>query len=265
MDITAWRRTFRREQRLRRRVRRAAWRLKQAETEYTWAIATAKDEGLSVRKIAEEAGKSPSRVQQISNDADRDALDAAMAELRLSGWSAPEDPDGSDDEELHGRDLVGERLADEARWLLLCAAWVEHHDQKKWPPVVDLRPDADEPHSYNVVLYLPRIAAVMRRIAYDVDELARARTVQELDQAAIADDHRAERRRRLAEGELTFAEFHRRIRAGEVTSRYVAWRGSPRRMSEAELWRAYQHDLAERGHPDADPWGFNPFERHHRF
>ncbi len=34
-------------------------------------------------------------------------------------------------------------------------------------------------------------------------------------------------------------------------------------MSEAELGRAYQHEPAERGHEDADPRGFNPFERYH--
>ncbi|MEV5012723.1 hypothetical protein AB0K74_44110 [Streptomyces sp. NPDC056159] len=30
-------------------------------------------------------------------------LEAVLAEVRAAGWPAPEDPDGSDDEELPGR------------------------------------------------------------------------------------------------------------------------------------------------------------------
>ncbi|WP_306368476.1 hypothetical protein [Nocardiopsis sp. CC223A] len=103
---------------------------------------------------------------------------------------------------------------------------MQEHETENLPPVVDLRPDADAQQHYNIVLYLGRIAAVLRRIAYDVDELGRARTVQELEGAAVAGDRRAERGLRLGEPEPTFAEFHRRVRAGETSSRYLAWRGA---------------------------------------
>jgi hypothetical protein len=43
---------------------------------------------------------------------------------------------------------------------------------------------------------LPRVAAIVQRIAADVDELARARRVADLGAAAALPDRRAERRRR---------------------------------------------------------------------
>jgi len=43
---------------------------------------------------------------------------------------------------------------------------------------------------------LPRVAAILQRIAADVDELARARRVADLGAAAALPDRRAERRRR---------------------------------------------------------------------
>jgi hypothetical protein len=46
-----------------------------------------------------------------------------------------------------------------------------------------------------VAVDLARVAAVIDRIAADVDELARARRVQDLTTAAVLPDPRAERRR----------------------------------------------------------------------
>jgi hypothetical protein len=57
---------------------------------------------------------------------------------------------------------------------------------------------------------LPRVAAILNRIAADIDELARARRVADLDAAAVRGDRRAERRRRAAEPDLDFREFCRR-------------------------------------------------------
>jgi hypothetical protein len=49
----------------------------------------------------------------------------ALGELRsLYGWPAPEDPDGSRDDELAGRELIAERLGDEVEWLRDCATWL---------------------------------------------------------------------------------------------------------------------------------------------
>jgi hypothetical protein len=102
--------TWRRERRVLARVSRAAWRLDQAERERSWALASARAEGISIRTLATAIGLSPSRVHQIVADADLDALDAVLGELRAAGWPAREDPDGDDDAELDGRELIADRL-----------------------------------------------------------------------------------------------------------------------------------------------------------
>jgi hypothetical protein len=79
----------RRERRVLARVSRAAWRLEQAERERTWALVSARAEGISIRTLATAIGLSPSRVHQIVADADLDALDAALGELRAAGWPTP--------------------------------------------------------------------------------------------------------------------------------------------------------------------------------
>jgi hypothetical protein len=113
----------RRERRVLRRVSRAAWRLEQAGRERAWALASAGAEGASIRMLAVAAGLSPARVHQITAAANLDELDAALGELRAAGWPAPEDPGGDDDAELDGRDLICDRLADEAGWIRQCAGW----------------------------------------------------------------------------------------------------------------------------------------------
>ena len=54
--------TWRRERRVLLRVSRAAWRLEQAERERSWALASARAEGVSIRALAAAAGLSSSRV-----------------------------------------------------------------------------------------------------------------------------------------------------------------------------------------------------------
>jgi hypothetical protein len=165
---------YRRERRVLERVRRARWRLEQADAERTWALASARTEGVSVRKIAEAAGLSATRVHQLTTGADMDAAEAGLSALREAGWPAPEDPDGNDDAELAGRDTVAERLEDEVAWLRQCAAWLEHLQTREFPPAVGLRPSGDWPKRYNLVVREPRVAAILLRIAVDIEELARA-------------------------------------------------------------------------------------------
>ena len=111
------------------------------ELERTWAIASAHAEGVSIRKIAAAGGLGPTRVHAIVRDAELDGLDAALGELRsLYGWPAPEDPDGSRDEELAGRELIAERLVDEVRWLRDCASWLEQLELGEYQRVSTPRP-----------------------------------------------------------------------------------------------------------------------------
>ena len=165
----------RRERRVLTRVSRAAWRLEQAERERTWALASARAEGISIRTLATAIGLSPSRVHQLAAAPDLDALDAAPGELRAAGWPAPEDPDSGEDAELGGRDSIAGRLSDEVGWLRQCADWLAHLAADSYPPAVNLRPSADWPDRAVVAVDLARVAAVIDRIAADVDELARAR------------------------------------------------------------------------------------------
>src|SRR6266568_1613970 len=58
------------------------------ERERTWALVSARAEGISIRALAAAAGLSPSRVHQLVAAADLDALDAALGELRAAGWPA---------------------------------------------------------------------------------------------------------------------------------------------------------------------------------
>ena len=77
MTITDRMAAWRRERRVLQRVSRAAWRLEQAERERSWALASARAEGVPIRKLAAAAGLSPARVHQITASADLDGLDAA--------------------------------------------------------------------------------------------------------------------------------------------------------------------------------------------
>ena len=106
----------RRERRVLARVSRAAWRLEQAERERTWALVSARAEGISIRTLAAAIGLSPSRVHQLVADADLDALDAALGELRAAGWPTPEDPGSDEDTDLDGRDHTSP-TACRTRWI----------------------------------------------------------------------------------------------------------------------------------------------------
>src|SRR5713226_2022520 len=151
--------TWRRERRVLLRVSRAAWRLEQAERERTWALVSARAEGISIRTLATAIGLSPSRVHQLVTDADLDVLNAALGELRAAGWPAPEDPDSGEDAELDGRDSIADRLSDEVSWLRQCADWLAHLDADSYPPAVNLRPSADWPDRAVVAVDLARVAA----------------------------------------------------------------------------------------------------------
>ncbi len=121
-------------------------------------------------------------------------------------------------------------------WLRQCADWLAHLDADSYPPAVNLRPSADWPDRAVVAVDLARVRAVIDRIAADVDELARARRVQDLDTAAVLPGRRAERRRRLAEPDLEFRAF---------CSRKGLPASSTPQLERA--WDAYQAERYRRG------------------
>ncbi len=149
----------------------------------------------------------------------------------------PEDPDHREDTELGGRDTIAGRLSDEVSWLQQCADWLAHLDADDSPPAVSLRPAADWPDRAVVAVDLARVRAVIDRIAADVDELARARRVQDLNTAAALPDPRAERRRRLAEPDLEFRAFctRRRLPASSTPQLERAW----------DAWRYQRGEISQ--------------------
>ena len=188
-------------------------------------------------------------MHQIVADADLDATIAALGELRAADWPAPEGPNSDEDTDLDGRDHLADRLPDEADWLRECAGWLKQLDGGSYPPTVNLRPSADWPDRAVVAIDLARVAAVIDRIAADVDELARARRVQDLDTAAVLPDPRAERRRRLAEQHLEFRAF-------------CARRGLPASstLQLERAWDAWQAERYQRGETGQRPgYTGNPF------
>ena len=81
------------------------------------------------------------------------------------------------------------------------------------------------------------MAAILQRIAADVDELARARRVADLGAAAVLPDRRAERRRRVAEPDLEFRAFftRRRLPASSASQLERAW----------DAWQAERYQRGE--------------------
>ena len=66
-----------------------------------------------------------------------------------------------------------------------CADWLAHLHADGYPPAVNMRPAAGWPGRAVVAVDLARVRAVLGCIAADVDELARARRVEDLTTAAV--------------------------------------------------------------------------------
>ena len=84
---------------------------------------------------------------------------------------------------------------------------------------------------------LARVAAVIDRTATDVDELARARRVRDLDTAAVLPGPRAERRRRVAEPDLEFR--------ASCTRRRPPASSTPQLERAREAWQAERYQRGE--------------------
>lgn len=255
VTVTEQIRRWRWERRVLARVTRAAWRLEQAEKERLWALVSARAEGASIRTLAGAAGLSPTRVHQLVTDADLGALEAKLGQLRAAGWPSPEDPDAGDDTELGGRDQIADRLIDEVDWLRRCAGWMTQLDHGTYPPATNLRPSADHPQRAIIGVDHDRLAAVLERIAADIDELARARRVADLTEATGRGDARAELRRRLAEPDLDFQEFCRLTKTPAQSS-----------LQGERAWDAFQAERYRRGERENYPAVTeNPYRHHQRW
>ncbi|PWI07894.1 hypothetical protein DIZ27_24735 [Streptomyces sp. NWU339] len=98
---------------------------------------------------------------------------------------------------------------------------------------------------------LSKVAEVLRRIAFAIDELARARRVDDLQAAKAADGPRAEHRGRSAEPDLEYAEFCDRTQ--------TPWRST---VQGDLAWTACQAERRRRTETDEDPFeAYHPFRQ----
>ena len=186
-------------------------------------------------------------MHQLVADADLDALDAALGGRRASLPPKIRTPGRTPNSTAATASPAGYPMS----LLRQCAGWLAHLDldADSYPPAVNLRPSADWPDRAVAAVDLARVRAVIDRIAANVDELARARRVQDLDTAAVLPDRRAERRRRLAEPDLEFRAF-------------CARKGLPASSTPQleRAWDAWQAERYQRGEIDQRPADTgNPF------
>jgi hypothetical protein len=200
----AFRERWQRKQRLRARLRLAAFRLEAAEVERVWAGLSAHRQGLSIRKIAAAVGLSRARVHQLLGDPGAMEVPARLNALRERGWpvatpaaeeaaAAP----AADAADGHPEvDLVAARLAEEVAALRECLEWLERLERGE-PVAVNLLPESDGGRYY-VGFDRPRVLRVARRVAEDLDELSRVPSAGPAPPRLPGTDP-AEHRRRLAE------------------------------------------------------------------
>ena len=196
-----FRERWQREQRLRARLRLAAFRLEAAEVERVWAVLSAHRQGLSIRQIAAAIGLSRARVHQLLSAPAAADAPARLNALREQGWPVAAPDDGAAMGSLAaggspGDDRLPARLAEEVAALRECLDWLARLDRDE-PVMVNLRPEADGGRDY-VGFDRPRVLRVLRRIAGDLDELSRVPSALPAPPRPASIDP-AEHRRRLAE------------------------------------------------------------------
>ena len=206
-----------------------------AELERIWAIVPAHREGLSVRNIARQVGLGSTRVHQLVTSPQADSVEHAQSVLREVGWPAPEDSRPAAEEQ------VADRLIEEAAALVSCVEWLESLSTQE-TPVVNLRPEDDYPETDYVAVDQSRVIRVLRRIAHDLEEPARARRVADMSSSGNDADPRMRLRRRLAEPPIELSRRGTSILQGR------------------KAWENYEHRLQKAGLPAP----LNPYRHLHR-
>lgn len=175
-----------REKQLSNRLQLATTRLEAAQQERLWAIATASEAGLSIRKIAAATGLSSSRVHQLLREEESREVPQWLSPLRQSESSSPE------------ADFQA-RLAEEVEVLRWCLGWLEQLARGE-TVTVNLRAETD-PKTAFVAFDQARVWRMLKRIAADLDELSGRRTPSENGDATVDPGAGVKHRCRLAEPE----------------------------------------------------------------
>jgi hypothetical protein len=200
-----------------------------AELERIWAIVPAHREGLSVRNIARQVGLGSTRVHQLVTSPQADFVEHALSVLREVGWPAPEDSRPA------AKEQVADRLIEEAAALVSCVEWLESLSTQE-TPVVNLRPEDDYPETDYVAVDQSRVIRVLRRIAHDLEEPARARRVADMSSSGNDADPRMRLRRRLAEPPIELSR-----RGTSILQGRKAWENYEHRLQKAGLPAPLNH------------------------
>jgi hypothetical protein len=163
----AWRERIRHEQDLIARLRIAALRFVDAQTERMWAMVAAQRAGLSVRLIGAATALSASRVHQIISAPEATEIPQWLNEKRVT--ESPSNTAGGVDAgtaETQIRNWLGSEVA----LLRRCIDWLQRLEVEE-SITVNLRLDADGETDY-VGFDRPRVVKVLQRIAADMDDIA---------------------------------------------------------------------------------------------
>ena len=194
------------EKRLTDRLRLVTTRLQDAQQEHVWAIAAAKSEGLSIRKIAAATGLSSSRVHQLLH------TDEA---LQIPQWlNSLTEHQANPDEQRTGKEMQSlqpfqQRLAEETEVMRWCISWLEQLAQGE-RVIINLRAESDSKTAFAGVDH-KWVLRVLNRITADLDRLS-GYPVMNDERNTEPDPSTADvkHRRRLAEPEPEMSSLSQR-------------------------------------------------------
>jgi hypothetical protein len=155
------------EQRLIARLRTATVRFSDAQTERIWAIVSAHEAGLSIRKIAGATGLSSSRIHQLLNAPEGKEIPVWLSQLRQSSRGSGGKKKA---ERQKSETEIRSRVAREVEVLRRCTDWLQRLERGE-NVVVNLRLDEDFETEF-VAFDQPRVVRVLERIAADLDTLS---------------------------------------------------------------------------------------------
>jgi hypothetical protein len=201
------------EQQLITRLRTASLRFSDAQSERIWAIVSAHQAGLSIRKIADATGLSSSRIHQLLKAPEAQEIPVWLSQLRPSNTGSGEKKkiEGSEPEIQ-----TGSRLAREVEVLRRCMDWLQRMERGE-TVVANLRPDTEVETEF-VSFDRLRVVRVLERIAADLDNLSLLPKDAHTDKESNPCDAQARHRQELAEPprepkKLSHQEQRRALRA----------------------------------------------------
>jgi hypothetical protein len=159
-----------------------------------WAIVSAHQAGLSIRKIAGATGLSSSRIHQLLNAREAKEIPVWLSQLRQSSRGSGGKKKA---ERSEPKTEIRSRLAREVEVLRKCIDWLQRLERGE-SVVMNLRPDADAETEF-VGFDRPRVVRVLERIAADLDNLSLVPNDPHADKESNNHDPQARHRHELAE------------------------------------------------------------------